>query len=130
MTKQDALNLIDSYFAEGCTSSEWVECLKLCKSALTDSPDNSTLNEAVNLYGKDAQLVIAIEELSELTKELCKDKRGIGVPEHIAEEVADVSIILQELILIYGNEKEVEEWRQKKIERLQKGMIESGNFKG
>ena len=43
----------------------------------------------VNSYGKENQITVAVEELSELIKELCKELRGMGNPEHIAEEMAD-----------------------------------------
>lgn len=122
MTKETALKMIREYMAEECVSAEWVECLNLCRAALIGNRENSILHDAVDYYGKDAQLVIAVEEMSELIKELCKDKRGIGVPEHIAEEMADVSIILQELLLIYGNEKEVENWQRRKLERLEERL--------
>ena len=34
--------------------------------------------------------MVAIEEMSELTKELCKNGRGQENTNHIAEEIADV----------------------------------------
>ena len=36
------------------------------------------------------QRIVAIEELSELVKELTKDLRNIGDLDHIAEEMADL----------------------------------------
>lgn len=74
-------------------------------------------------YGEIVQLVVAIEELSELQKELCKDLRGKGKRENIIEEIADVSIMLEQLYLIYNIENyEVDEMFDKKIERT-KGIL-------
>lgn len=47
-------------------------------------------------YG-DAQVVVAIEELSELQKELCKSLRGKENKNAILEEMADVYIMLEQM---------------------------------
>lgn len=67
------------------------------------------LRKAVNTYGKDSQIRVMIEEMSELTKELCKLYRAHGAPEtsaverKIAEEMADVQIMLDQMKIIFGN---------------------------
>ena len=76
------------------------------------------IKEAVKHYGKDNQLNVCIEELSELIKELCKDKRGQGNADHIAEEMADVCIMLGQLSEIYQNTSEVNKWIVNKLNRL------------
>lgn len=76
------------------------------------------LKEAIKRYGKEEQITVAIEELSELTKELCKAKRGIGHQDHIAEEIADVRIVLDELMIIYDNRHRVSNWYNAKLRRL------------
>lgn len=53
-------------------------------------------------HGKEGQSIVAIEELSELQKELCKMLRGIGNPEHLAEEIADVEIMLCQIKELYA----------------------------
>lgn len=50
----------------------------------------------VEKYG-DKQIVIAIEELSELTKELCKAYRGQANIQNLIEEIADCYIVLEEM---------------------------------
>ncbi len=52
-------------------------------------------------WGETSQIVIAIEELSELQKELTKFLRGIGSFENMMEEVADVEIILSQLKYLF-----------------------------
>lgn len=84
------------------------------------------LEQAINTYGEDMQLDVAIEELSELIKELCKYKRGEGSEMHIAEEMADVKIILEELEVIFKNKHRVETWYENKIERLKARLTEEG----
>jgi hypothetical protein len=68
--------------------------------------------EAVNAFGSDLQKVIAIEELSELIKALTKEIRMKSVYKtgtypfilNIAEEIADVEIMLSQLKIIYREE--------------------------
>lgn len=76
---------------------------------------------AVHTYGKDLQRMTAIEEMAELTQALSKDKRYPNTPEvldNIAEEIADVRIMLDQLEYIYDCSNKVEEYRKKKIYRL------------
>ena len=51
---------------------------------------------AVNVYGKTSQCTVCMEEMAELTKELSKNLRGQDNAAHIAEEIADVEIMLEQ----------------------------------
>lgn len=68
------------------------------------------------------QQTVAIEEMSELTKELCKSKRGQDNFNHIAEEIADVQIMMEQLILIYNIGPLVEVHKKNKLKRLQERL--------
>ena len=57
--------------------------------------EKEVLEAALSAYGSEIQRVVAIEELSELQKELCKSLRGQTDRQHIAEEIADVQIMLE-----------------------------------
>lgn len=57
--------------------------------------------QAAETFGRDNQITVAIEELSELTKELCKLKRLKGRLSDLAEEVADVTIMLEQLRILF-----------------------------
>ena len=59
------------------------------------------IQKAIDTYGADLQKQVAIEEMAELTKEICKDFRGKGNREHILEEIADVKIMLSQLLIMY-----------------------------
>lgn len=82
----------------------------------------NVLKDAIKFYGTETQLNVAIEELSELIKELCKAKRGIPHQDHIAEEMADVKIILEELMIIFNNKHRVSNWYNAKLRRLSDRM--------
>jgi NTP pyrophosphatase (non-canonical NTP hydrolase) len=61
----------------------------------------TVIQKAIERYGADLQKQVAIEEMAELTKEICKDFRGKGNREHILEEIADVKIMLSQLLIMY-----------------------------
>lgn len=67
-------------------------------------------------YGANAQIIKAIEEMSELQKELCKGLNG-GKWINVSSEMADVYVMLTSLCLIFGNEEEVMNITALKIER-------------
>ena len=52
-------------------------------------------------FRKDEQTVVAIEEMAELTKELCKAQRGKENKEELTEELADVIIMLEQIKIYY-----------------------------
>ena len=60
----------------------------------------SITKQMVEKYG-DKQVVVAIEELSELTKELCKYLRGESNTQNILEELADCYIVLEEMKILF-----------------------------
>lgn len=70
-----------------------------------------------NHYGKEHQVLIAIEEMSELTKELCKYFRRFDRKKEIVEEVADAQIMLEQLIELFGIEGDVDKMVDYKLNR-------------
>ena len=74
---------------------------------------------AIRKYGAARQTLKAIEEMAELTKELCKYHNEDDMPlEGIAEEIADVTIMLEQLRIIYDINDDVCVWMDAKIKRL------------
>lgn len=80
--------------------------------------DFEILQEAIDRYGTDAQLKMVLEEMSELQKEICKFWRGKNNREQIAEEVADVEIMLEQVRIIFQIEDVVDDYISQKISRL------------
>ena len=86
-----------------------------------------TYKQAIDLYGEKAQKLMAIEEMSELTKEICKDFREKPNRENLIEEMADVLIMLDQMLLMYKiSGDEIQQMRERKIERL-KGRMDKAN---
>ena len=90
----------------------------------------SILERAIETYGKDMQLTVAVEEFSELIKEICKNKRGADNREAIIEEMADCYIMLEQLQKIFGIPYNVLKGAAyEKLNRLKK-RLEEGSENG
>lgn len=94
---------------------------------MTKEERTKLLKRAVDTYGRQAQVDMMLEEMSELTKALLKERRVPPLPVNglerailsIREEMADVQIVLDQMKLIYGDTTDVEE---EKLQRL-KGRL-------
>ena len=84
--------------------------------------EKDILRAAIAKYGKSAQMLMVLEEMSELQKEICKAFRGKDNVEEIADEVADVEIMLDQLKIIFQIEDEVWNHRRFKLARLLKRL--------
>lgn len=77
---------------------------------------------AIHRYGEAAQIDMAVEEMAELTKALCKVKRATpgstttAAIANVIEEIADVQIMLDQLRLIFA--RSTEEVEEDKLRRL------------
>lgn len=76
------------------------------------------LDRAITTYGAPAQIDMAVEEMAELTKALCKVKCVSCAAEAKAapEELADVQIMLDQLRIIFG--RSTAEIEEDKLRRL------------
>lgn len=78
--------------------------------------EREILNIIIRRFGEVAQEKMAIEECSELIQAICHKHRG---REHnIAEEIADVEIMLEQLKIINGCHQEVADIHQSKVKRM------------
>ena len=87
--------------------------------------EQQILEDAIAHYGTRHQIIVAIEELSELQKELCKFLRD-NKTDNIAKEIADVEIMLEQMIMLFSSRGIVDKWKQQKVERLNKRI--NGEF--
>lgn len=84
--------------------------------------EKDILRAAIAKYGKQSQMLMVLEEMSELQKEICKAFRGNDNAEEIADEVADVEIMLDQLKIMFQIEPEVWNHRRFKLARLLKRL--------
>ena len=134
----DIVRYVDSdgtlYSGSACYGNRGVRPALYLKSDISvslDGNDESTIEvseeelykAAVQKFGERAQILVAIEEMSELTKALLKYIRHEDfnqgdyddIVESIAEERADVSIMLNQLAVIFGKNEDAE---TEKLEHL------------
>lgn len=83
--------------------------------------EKEILQKAIVLYGRQAQIDVAIEECAELINAIQKHRRGRVGDKEVIDEIADVRIMTEQLALIFG-EEEVEARRQFKLARLHNRM--------
>lgn len=89
-----------------------------------ESAKGEIYEQAIEEWGREAQLMMAIEECSELIKDLTKLYRGDTVDQNVAEEVADVEIMMRQLRVLFGEET-VESYKQRKLDRLESRLERS-----
>lgn len=101
---------------------------------MTAEREGKILEEAINTWGAKAQIVKAMEEMAELIQALSRRllcmylnaPGGNAALENVREEMADVSIMLSQLELIFGDttEKEI-----RKLLRLEARIAEENTTK-
>ena len=85
---------------------------------MTDDQELEILKDALYHFGINHQQTKCIEEMSELTKEICKNKDSQNNVEYIAEEIADVLITIDQMIIYHDIYGLVAQYREQKLERL------------
>lgn len=74
--------------------------------------------DAAATFGENMQIVVALEELSEVQKELCKALRGRVNTFNLAEEVADATIMLEQIRQMFNINEQVCGYMDEKVLRL------------
>ena len=90
--------------------------------------ERKTFCAALSRYGAQAQITMVFEEMAELQDVLCKFLRGrVGgnTRANIAEEIADVEIMLEQLKLMFNIRDEVTQQRTAKLQRLDNRISQS-----
>lgn len=101
---------------------EWLKAYETHGLPTTMRPE--VLQQAIDTYGSRAQEEMAIEEMAELTKAIVKRHRAGDKASYdkamssITEEMADVIIMLTQLLMFYGNRKDVQKTIDEKVKRL------------
>ena len=136
LLKQEAFGKRRSYIITGITcvldEGKTVE-IRLGKMWYEVNPETveqllkheETYVKAIEKWGEDPQILMAIEELSELIQVLAKLKRkfnGAGI-ERLAEEIVDVEIMLSQIKIIFDSDtfnSMLSKFKSEKLERLKK----------
>lgn len=96
--------------------------------------DSVICRKAVEKFGIDIQQIVAMEELGELIQAISKIARWecnqsedveilLEYIDNLAEEIADVEIMLEQLKHCYGCHIQADDYKRRKLEKL-KSMVE------
>ena len=93
--------------------------------------DEAVYLKALEKWGEPAQLLMLLEEMSELGVEITHQLRGRGNYDKLLDECVDVDIMLSQLRLILEKQNEVKYTVQKcfKVNRL-KDRLKGGDVNG
>lgn len=132
MTTGRAIELLRCRDGVNFTLGEYCEALDMAVAALKQSAgrdvqhETDVFKDAIEEFGEAAQVTMVFEEMAELQKELCKWMRNgesVVATHHIAEEIADVEIMLDQMKLIFDCAGLSQGYRREKVARLA-GRIE------
>lgn len=76
------------------------------------------LHKALDTYGEAWQIKKLFEEIGEMQEALCKCTDGRDTVEHLAEEIADVRIMLTQMCILHDCENLADEIMIEKLLRL------------
>lgn len=103
-------------------SRDWVELMEdfafLLGEREAQDKDKEVMQCALQTYGGERQKKKLFEEMAELTEAICKTDDGRDTKWHIAEEIADVRLLLEQMVFLYGIHGEVRRQHKLKIQRL------------
>lgn len=93
---------------------------------MNNDEKRSIFNDAINKWGFVNQVFMVMEECGELLNVLAKAKRNRASCAEIITELADVSIMIEQMAVFYGeNDFAIE--KERKLQRLKKQLDNSMN---
>lgn len=80
---------------------------------------------ALDTFGAEAQTKKLFEEIGEFMEALCKCQDGRDKTSHLAEEIADVHIMLDQMAVMFDCSAEMERMKRYKLRRLEQRIEEA-----
>lgn len=93
---------------------------------LTPAEGEKICRDAVATYGREKQEWVFVGEVGELLDAVADFKRGRCGKDHVAEEIADVAVMLQQMTIVFCCEDELDEALEFKLVRLKERLENSG----
>ena len=85
--------------------------------------NTSIFYRAIEKWGDTAQKIMLIEEMSELTKEICKAFRGNNNRDELIDEISDVFIMLEQAKIVFNiKDKEIGDRIEYKLSRIEERL--------
>lgn len=133
MLKDKSANCLN---IESCPESDLDKALELIGYKATPSgktilttEQQKVCTDVLAFYGYDMERMVAIEEMSELTKELSKQKRGEGNRDHLIEEIADVYLCLEKIEQMNNiTHEELSDWIARKTDVIKTRIKSEGKI--
>ncbi len=91
---------------------------------MSNDEKRSIFNDAINKWGIINQVFMVMEECGELLNVLAKAKRNRASKDEIITELADVSIMVEQMAFFYG-EKDFLIEKDRKLQRLKERLANS-----
>ena len=89
-----------------------------------DLRQKTIILSAIETFGKEHQIGKLFEEIAELEEAIIKNHFGRDNAEHIAEEIADVEIMLDQIKLLFADDELLTKYRAAKLARLRHMITE------
>lgn len=86
------------------------------------TPKRILMMSALEKWGGEAQTRKLSEEMAELWVEICHIQLGRGETDKLAEEIADVRIMLEQMEILFACEGKARDMMEQKLERLAGGI--------
>lgn len=93
---------------------------------MTEQQRKQVYTSALIAYGDRYQMTVAIEEMGECTQAICKILRYGEDFNHLAEEVADVLICMEQLRMMFNIDERVNYYMENKVRRLERNLRKDG----
>lgn len=128
MTIKEAIDYLQ-LIADNSDVAKHGEALRVALDAMKDAERHESAGtiyrDALDTFGVQKQTNMLFEEMGELMSAICKHSRGRDKIAHIAEEIADVRIMLDQMTVLYNCEAETERQRRYKLRRLEQRIEEA-----
>ena len=83
----------------------------------------TTIENAISKFGENAQISKLCEECAELVTAVLHRRDHRDTNDHVAEEMADVTLMMVQMRIIFGiSEEEIDKWMTYKLERLRERL--------
>lgn len=85
--------------------------------------EDTIYNEAIKIWGKNPQLLVLLEEFSELQKEILKNiNREADNLDALIDETADVLIMMEQLQRLYNIKEQVKKRIPEKLKKVEQRL--------
>lgn len=128
MTIKEAVDYLQP-IADSTDIAKHGEALRVALDAMRDAERQENAGKiyraALDTYGAEAQTKKLFEEIGEFMEAFCKCDSGRDKLPHLAEEIADVHIMLDQMAVMFNCSAEVERMKRYKLRRLEQRIEEA-----